>query len=86
MSEILFYSIARAGGVTLPPGITDPTSMDYRPLFPARQRRTVKAFGTLRRFAGRQLLQFGRMALRLGQRWATQTGETLPLSQLTTAK
>lgn len=86
MSEILFYSIARAGGITLPTGITDPTSPDYRPLFPARQRRSSKALGAFRRFAGRRLLQLGGLALRLGQRWANQTGEAIPLPRLTTAK
>ena len=70
MSEILFYSIARAGGVSLPPGITDPTSPDYRPLYGRRPRRAGKAFAGLRRFAGRRLFDLGSLAMRLGRRWA----------------
>ena len=86
MSEILFYSIARAGGVTPPPGITDPRSPDYRPLFPARRRQSSRVFGLLRRLAGRCLLQLGRLALRLGQRWAGPAGEAIALPRLTPAK
>ncbi len=70
MSEILFYSIARAGGVTLPPEITDPTSPHYRPLYGRRPHRSGRAFTGLRRFAGRRLLDLGSLALRLGRRWA----------------
>lgn len=70
MSEILFYSIARAGGVTLPPGITDPASPDYRPLYERRPRRSGKTMVRLRRFAGRRLLDLGSLSLRLGRRWA----------------
>lgn len=86
MSEILFYSIARAGGVTLPPGISDPYSPHYRPLYAPRKIRARKAPGRLRRFAGRGLLNLGNVALRLGRRWATPLGETGALPQLTTAR
>ena len=86
MSEILFYSIARAGGVTLPPGITDPSSPDYRPLYPRRKKRSPGRLERLRRFAGRRLLDLGLMAQRLGWRWANPAADAASFPQLTPVK
>ena len=86
MSEILFYSIARAGGVTLPPGITDPSSADYRPLYPPRKRRAPSTRQRLRRFAGRRLLDLGILAQRLGRRWANPVTDAASFPQLTPVK
>lgn len=76
MSEILFYSIARAGGSLPPPGISDPFAPRARPLYRRRKRRPNRSLAWLRRFAGRRLLGLGAGALRLGQRWAPPVCET----------
>lgn len=86
MSEILFYSIARAGGVTLPPDLTDPASPSYRPLYAPRRKRRARGSGALRRWAGRRLVGLGNLALRLGRRWAGPLEQTAPLPRLTAVK
>ena len=75
MSEILFYSIARAGGRLPPPGISEPFAPRFRPVRPRRPRRTAGTLLRLRRYAGQHLLALGARAQRLGQRWAAPLGE-----------
>ena len=86
MSEILFYSIARAGGVTLPPSLTDPASPSYRPLYAPRKKARTRGSGALRRWAGRGLVGLGNLALRLGRRWAGPLEQADPLPPMTAVK
>lgn len=69
MSEILLYSIARAGGSLPPPGISEPFAPRFRPVRPRRPSRIAKAAVRLRRFAGQRLLTLAAGAQRLGRRW-----------------
>ncbi|NIA68947.1 hypothetical protein HBA54_10115 [Pelagibius litoralis] len=82
MSEILLYSMTRAGGKLPPPGISDPFAPRARPLYRRRKRRPSRTLAWLRRFAGRRLLGLGAGALRLGQRWATPVCETAAVPRL----